>query len=110
MIKKVLIYRYFIDEICRKYNDSLVIFQCKKKKQFISFPFNITQVTLRNVSHLVELAESPYYFNLSDVESCQGFDLEGLYTTQLRIVKYENLFTRVKKESEESQITPQIIQ
>lgn len=45
-------------------------------------------------------------FNLNEVEDIQGFDPKGLFSKNLLMVRYEDLFKRILEESGESHIGP----
>lgn len=46
--------KYIVFEICRKYHPWLIFFEQKKKNKFITLPFTVGEITVRNATHFVE--------------------------------------------------------
>jgi hypothetical protein len=55
----------------------------KRKRQFISLPFNVVDITIKGLSHLTEVSEMLNVFHLKEVEPFKGFDPEGLFSSHL---------------------------
>jgi hypothetical protein len=72
-------------------------FDKKRKRQFISMPFNVANVTIRSLSHLNKVFEMLNAFNLKEVEPLKGFDPEGLFYDHLASMRYNNIFIRIAK-------------
>lgn len=53
LLPKFLLGMWFIAEICKHYHLWLIIFERKKNKQFISLPFIVGELTMRNVAHFM---------------------------------------------------------
>lgn len=83
MLPKFVIDRYFIVEVCRKYHDWMIIFEGKKRRQFISLSFTVEEITLKNATYVAELTETLHYFKLSEVGAIKTFNKEGLFNTHL---------------------------
>lgn len=61
---------------------------------------------MKNVTHITKLVKSLDSFNLSETKALEAFDPKGLFSTHLYIVRYMNLFPRVRDQSEESHSAP----
>jgi hypothetical protein len=53
LILKCVYDRYFFAEVCRQYKAWSILFY----KKIISLPFNVSNITVRRSSHLVEISE-----------------------------------------------------
>lgn len=85
---------YLVAKVYRQYCSWSIVFDKKKKKQFIPLSFHLFDVTINNSSHLHEVFENLKVFNLKEVEPIKGFDPEGLSSEHLASMRYGNLFTR----------------
>jgi hypothetical protein len=50
--------RYFVMEVCWKYKEWCILFEKKRKKQFITFPFRVGDTIIRNLKHMKEVSET----------------------------------------------------
>jgi hypothetical protein len=50
---------------------------------------------------LTQIYELLNLFNLNEVEACKGFDPEGIFSSHLSSVGYNNIFTRITENMEE---------
>jgi len=87
--------RYLVAEVYGKYKAWSILFERNRKRQFISFPFVVSNITIRNTFHLLEVYEMLNAFNMKEVQPLQGFDLEGLFSEHLASMRYRNIFTRI---------------
>lgn len=104
LFPKFFMDKCFVAEVPRQYHPWLILFECKKKKQYITFPFIVGEVTIKNTIHLVKFAKALKYFILSGIEDVQDFYLEAIFSRHLSIIRYVNLFTRDVENSEERNI------
>jgi len=58
--------RYFVAKVCRKYKTWSILFDKKRKRQFISLPFDVSNRTVRSSSHLIEVSKILSAFNLKE--------------------------------------------
>jgi hypothetical protein len=56
--------RYFVTKVCRQYKTWCIIFEKKRKRQFITLNFRVGNATVMNLSHLKEVLEILSAFNL----------------------------------------------
>lgn len=72
------------------------MFERKKKKKFVSLPFKIEEVVVKNSTHLLELFQPLKSLYLKEVKPIYGFDLQGLCFQHLVLVRYGNLFIKIR--------------
>jgi hypothetical protein len=72
--------RYLVAWVCRQYKAWSIMFDRKRKNQFISLPFHVANTTVRNSAHLMEMSEIITPFDLKEGELLRGFDPEGLFS------------------------------
>jgi len=65
------------------------------KLQFISLPFNVANITIKILSHLTIFFEMLNVFHLKDAEPFKGFVPEGLFSSHLLKMRYNDIFTRI---------------
>jgi hypothetical protein len=71
--------QYFVDEVYKQYKNGPPFLIKKRKRQFISMPFDVANVTIRSLSHFIEVFEMLNAFNLKEAKPLKGFDPKGLF-------------------------------
>jgi hypothetical protein len=83
----------------RQYKTWCITFDRKRKRQFISFPFQVGDTRVKNLAHLKEVSEILSAFDLKEAEPLSGFDPQGLFSQHLKSIRYSNLFTQFDEET-----------
>jgi hypothetical protein len=81
-------YRFLVYELCRKYRTWYLFFDKKGKQKFIPMPFNIAYIKVKSSSILTKMEGFFKSFNMKEVEACNGFDLEGIFTAHMVSIGY----------------------
>lgn len=87
----------------------MLTFEQENKKQFISFPFTVGEVTTKNTSHADILVNSLDAVNLGEAKTIEGFDRGKIFNEHLDSIKYGKLFPRSRYQSEEVRMYQQNI-
>jgi hypothetical protein len=72
--------RYFVVEVFRQYKSWCILFDRKRKKQFITLPLRVGDTMVRNLAHLKQVSETLNLFNLKEAQPLGGFDPEGMFS------------------------------
>lgn len=59
---------------------------------------------MKNSTHFTQFVELLKPFKLIEVESLQGFHLDGIFSSHLAFMRYANFLTRISEESGECNI------
>jgi hypothetical protein len=75
--------QYFVAKVSKQYRTWSSFFEKKRKRQFISLPFNEANIKIKILLHFSKVSEMLNVFHLKEVEPFKGFDPEGLFSSHL---------------------------
>jgi hypothetical protein len=80
--------KIFVIEVCRQYKFWANFFYERKKKQFISLPWKIGEITLKNASKIDEYAVQFDQYNLKMENEIKGFDPNQYFMNHMTSVGF----------------------
>jgi hypothetical protein len=80
--------RHFFAKVCRQYKSWSSFFDKRRKQQFISLLFHVTNISIICLPHLSETTELLNSLDLKKIEAFKGFDPKGTFSSHSSSIGY----------------------